>query len=65
MNEDLVRVGKVMNKTPNLNIKPCTNIYDEKYKYLSKKGLENIMNYLQDDYKALNALQMWIESMKI
>jgi hypothetical protein len=56
MNEDLIKIGKIMNKTPNLNVKPRTNEYDQKYKYLSKKGLENLKHYLKGEYKSLNAL---------
>jgi hypothetical protein len=56
MEKDLIKCGKIINKTPNLNVRPRTNDYDSSYKYFSKKGLQNIKNYLYKDYNCIKAL---------
>ena len=56
MEDDLIKCGKLINKTPNLNVRPRTNDYDSSYKYFSKKGFKNIMDYLYKDYNCIKAL---------
>ena len=56
MEEDLIKVGKILGKNPRLDKKPRVNEYNDDYKYLSKKGFENIKNYFEGDYKALKTL---------